>query len=52
MLLPSPEATDELPTNPFHAVRHPARLSEQYQHDFFHEGTTWVPVLPKTQLCT
>lgn len=51
MLLPSPEATEELPTNPFYAVRHPARLPEHYQHDFFHEGTTCLPKLPETQLC-
>ena len=44
MLLPSPEATEELPMNPFQAVRHRARLPEHFQHDPFHEGDTcWPP---------
>lgn len=47
MLLPSPEATEELPMNPFRSVRHPARLPEQYQHSLFHEGQTCMTMLPK-----
>ena len=40
MLLPSPEATEELRMNPFRAARHPARLPEQFQHQPFHRGDT------------
>ncbi len=38
MLLPSPEATEELPMNPFRAVRSPPRLPQHFQQDPFHEG--------------
>ena len=47
MLLPSPEATEELPMNPFRAVRHPPRRPQHFQQNAFHEGKGWVSMLPR-----
>ena len=44
-LLPSPEATEELPINPFRSVGHPMRLSEQLQHILSHEGEFCIAML-------
>lgn len=51
MLLPSPEATEELPMNPFRAVRHPPRRPQHFQRNAFHEGKGWVSMLPRHVLC-
>ena len=47
MLLPSPEATEELPMNPFQTVRHPLRHPQHFQQDRFLEGDPCVPILPQ-----